>query len=61
MGRMATEEDFRGVIAFLASAASGYITRPKYYGGWRVGSLVDASQTKNQNSLLCFNILSTLS
>ena len=38
MGRMATEEDFRGVIAFLASAASSYITGQNIMvdGGWGV-------------------------
>lgn len=38
LGRMATEEDFRGVIAFLSSSASGYITGQNIMvdGGWGV-------------------------
>ena len=38
LARMATEDDFRGVIAFLSSSASGYITGQNIMvdGGWGV-------------------------
>lgn len=38
MGRMATEEDFRGSIAFFASKASGYVTGHNLMvdGGWGI-------------------------
>jgi NAD(P)-dependent dehydrogenase (short-subunit alcohol dehydrogenase family) len=38
LGRMATEQDFRGVVAFLASDMSGYVTGQNMMidGGWGV-------------------------
>jgi NAD(P)-dependent dehydrogenase (short-subunit alcohol dehydrogenase family) len=36
LARMATEDDFRGIIAYLASDLSGYVTGPniRINGGW---------------------------
>ena len=38
LGRMATEDDFRGVMAYLASDLSGYVTGQNFPvdGGWGV-------------------------
>jgi NAD(P)-dependent dehydrogenase (short-subunit alcohol dehydrogenase family) len=38
MGRMATEDDFRGAVAYLASALSAYVTGQVLHvdGGWGV-------------------------